>query len=323
MSLEPVAGAKVCVPAGQTPSGKQLDWLASVENVPGAHAIQTRSLVGLPAVLTKVPGAQSVQGVHALALNDALAEPLAQAVQARSVVALPSVRTRWPATQSVHATHAVAAEESWSQVPAAQAVLGAEPPGQWVPGSHTAHSSRPDDGTTRAVPAVHESCGVHVSWFGAVDTVPLAHGEHCWSFVEDPLTATNVPASQTVQAVHRIAFSVVLKLPLGQPAQTRSLVAVGAADSYEPGKQLDVTGWFWGGGGGRGAGLGSAGSTVRSSIRRDGDVSSEELRHAVSAKAIEIATSAVGQTEAARCEVVAIKERSPRPRGRMSVAVVL
>ena len=76
-----------------TPSGKQLDWLLSVEKVPDAQAVQLRSLVGLPPALTNVPGAQSVQAVHTVAFEVTLAEPLGHAAHHRSVVALPSART--------------------------------------------------------------------------------------------------------------------------------------------------------------------------------------------------------------------------------------
>ncbi len=151
------------MPGGHAPFGKHAAWFATVENVPAAHAVHTRSEALVPGALTKVPGAQSVHAVHALALRTVLAEPLAHATHVRSVVAVPSAKTRCPGKHDVQGTHAEADEESWSHVPAAHGSFAVEPPGQCVPGSHVTQTLCPPLDVSGLVPAAHESAGRHAS----------------------------------------------------------------------------------------------------------------------------------------------------------------
>ena len=94
--IEPAA---VCtVPAAQAVSGKHIVWFAPEVYVVLEQVVQLWLLVALPAVETKVPWVQVVQGLQVFA-PATLNEPLAQPAQVRSAVALPGVASNSPAPQ--------------------------------------------------------------------------------------------------------------------------------------------------------------------------------------------------------------------------------
>jgi hypothetical protein len=82
-----------------------LFWLAL--NCPDEHAVQMRSAVAFPAMVTYSPAPQARQVVHDVAFSPALNVPAAQSSQVLSVVGEPGSATRLPATQVVLATQAV------------------------------------------------------------------------------------------------------------------------------------------------------------------------------------------------------------------------
>ena len=55
---------------------------------------------------------------------------------------------------------------------------------------------------------------------------PLGHALHTRSAVAEGELAAKLPAKQVVQAMQAVALLVVLKLPLAQDAQVRSVVVV-------------------------------------------------------------------------------------------------
>jgi hypothetical protein len=71
----------------------QLPAFALVLKLPAGQALQPRSLVAVPAVLTLLPAAQSDQGLQLSALLPVLKLLAAQALQARLLVALPTALT--------------------------------------------------------------------------------------------------------------------------------------------------------------------------------------------------------------------------------------
>jgi hypothetical protein len=76
-------------------------------NVPSPQAVQARSIVVVPAVLTYSPATQFDQTRQLSAFAVALNVPSPQAVQTRSAVSLPAPETYWPATHSVQGMQAV------------------------------------------------------------------------------------------------------------------------------------------------------------------------------------------------------------------------
>jgi hypothetical protein len=100
-----------------------------VLKVPEGQALQLRSWLADPSELTNSPGSQWPKGAQVFALTELENVPEAQAVQTRSVVAVPALAKK-PGAHSVHGTQGLAAFWSSSQVPAAHALSGAEPPAQ-------------------------------------------------------------------------------------------------------------------------------------------------------------------------------------------------
>ena len=96
----------------------------------------------------------------------------------------------------------------------------------------------PVAGAVCTVPALQAVEGKHIVWLGPEVKVPGAHGEHFWSVVTLPTVEMKDPGGQAVHAVQLLAPKLALKLPLGQPAQARSAVALPADDSNSPGLQV-------------------------------------------------------------------------------------
>jgi hypothetical protein len=108
---------------------EQLGALGTVLK-PVTHAVQTWSTVAVPALLTYCPATQAVHAVQLGTLAALLNRPAPQALQVRLAVAEPGALTKEPGPHDAHATQSVAPRPSWSQVPLAQGVAAAEPPGQ-------------------------------------------------------------------------------------------------------------------------------------------------------------------------------------------------
>ena len=198
--------------------------MGEVDFVPLGHGAQTRSAELVPCCATKAPGAQVAHAAHAGAFMLALNVPLSHATQPRSERGVASANTRCPARQRVASAHGVAGSLSWSQVPAAQASLGAPAPAQYSPASQASQSEGPPPGRS-TVPAAHVPFGVHAAWLADIDSVPSAHGEHCLSLVVEPGALTNEPGAQSRQASQRNAPAEALKCPLGHAAQLVALAA--------------------------------------------------------------------------------------------------
>jgi len=115
-----------------------------------------------------------------------------QAAQLRSIVASPSLTTDWPAAQFVRATHAVAGLPSWSQVVPTQATAAVEPPAQYSPALHAAHTGAVVivPAAVCTVPSAHGTCGSHDVWFDVVVYSPVPQSMHTWSTVLEGVLLT-------------------------------------------------------------------------------------------------------------------------------------
>ena len=81
-------------------------------------------------------------------------------------------------------------------------------------------------GTTCTVPGAQSAGSTHVVWFGPVVLVPAAHAPHTRSLVSEPGVSTNWLVKQSVQTAQLVALSTSLNVPLVQPAQLLSSVAL-------------------------------------------------------------------------------------------------
>ncbi len=61
-----------------------------------------------------------------------------------------------------------------------------------------------------SVPAAHETCGVHETWFIALAYVPVGHDEHKRLVVALPAVLMYSPAAHVVHAAQAVAFDVLL-----------------------------------------------------------------------------------------------------------------
>ena len=184
----------MCIVPGETAVGatKQVVAFGTVLASPAGQVEHWRSAVGVPAVLTKLPGSQVLHASQLVALVVVLNVSDAHAVHVRLAFALPSAPTLWPGTQSVHATQGVAGLLSWSHEPLAHDSFAAVPPAQWVPTSHATHlgGDEPDPAAVCTVPAGHAPMATHEAWFGDEEDVPVGQGAHSWSEVAVPGVVT-------------------------------------------------------------------------------------------------------------------------------------
>ncbi len=81
-------------------------------------------------------------------------------------------------------------------------------------------------GAVRSVPAAQPPVATQLDWFAVVVVVPGAHEAHCRSDVALPGVLTYVPGLHMLHTAHVAAFIVVLKLPLVQLLQERSVRVV-------------------------------------------------------------------------------------------------
>ncbi len=190
------------MPALQVDQLAQSAWFDVVEYVPLAHAVQRRSVVVVPLVSMRCPGAQSLHATHGLAAFASSSHiPAAQSTAA----AFPPAQY-CPAAQAAH----------WGLVDG-------------------------DPGVISTVPAWHASGGKHVAWFGDVLLSPSGHAAHTRSLEAVPAWLTNEPAPQLVHSVQVAAFFMLLNEPLPHAMHIRSETAVGSANTFSPGKHSVAT----------------------------------------------------------------------------------
>lgn len=116
------------------------------------------------------------------------------------------------------------------------------PPAQKVPGAQSTQADGVLLSEAGIVPAAHWPAAVQLERLGPVVVVPVGHGVQPRSLRPVPSLLTKVPAGQVDQGTHAVAFEVFVKVPLGQPAQVRSSVALPADTMKRPGPHC-VLGW--------------------------------------------------------------------------------
>jgi len=110
--------ATTCVPSGQMAQTEQTVALIVVLWLPLGHGVQVRSAMAEPALLTKLPGPQSVFLIHSVAGFPSWSQVLSR--QGTRGAAPP--RHNSPATHVLHSKPDISGEASCLTVPAGQSV---------------------------------------------------------------------------------------------------------------------------------------------------------------------------------------------------------
>ena len=167
--------------------------------MPPAQAVQLRSVVAFPSLITDCPAAQSVRVAHAVAGSLSWSQVLPP--QAAAGVVSPAQYS-----PGLHASHTGAVV----LVPTALCT----------------------------VPAAHMPWARHTERLAVAVYVPAAQPMHTRSTVSDGVLLTYVPAAQLCHTVQLAALFPVLKLPLAQPVHTRFALALPPVSSYWPGTHV-------------------------------------------------------------------------------------
>ena len=209
-SLDTVAAAEICWPAGQgARTAVHAAPSSAAENVePTAHAAHTRSADAVPSVLLPSPAGQVRHAVQLLSPAVAVKVPDAHAEHTRSLDAVAAAAVRSPAAQGARTAAHLAS------------LLTAE---NVDPALHTAHarSAVAVPSVSSPCPAGHSDHGVHAAALpAALLNWPAVHAVHTRSEDGPGAALSNMPAAHVVVARH-----------------TRSACVVGAANVYCPAGQ--------------------------------------------------------------------------------------